>query len=66
MLSVLDICRVCRSGPTGRNPLFHPCMCTGSMGFVHQDWYATLVYVLYNILDVLSSVLDVFHELALL
>ncbi|KAI7905092.1 uncharacterized protein BX663DRAFT_549940 [Cokeromyces recurvatus] len=31
------ICRVCRSGPTITQPLFHPCKCSGSIRFVHQE-----------------------------
>uniref|UniRef100_S4RS99 E3 ubiquitin-protein ligase MARCHF6 n=1 Tax=Petromyzon marinus TaxID=7757 RepID=S4RS99_PETMA len=32
-----DICRVCRSEGTVDKPLFHPCVCTGSIKFIHQD-----------------------------
>ncbi|KAF2367689.1 Zinc finger RING-CH-type [Trinorchestia longiramus] len=32
-----DICRVCRSEATNDRPLFHPCICTGSIKFIHQD-----------------------------
>ncbi|XP_068604928.1 E3 ubiquitin-protein ligase MARCHF6-like [Brachionichthys hirsutus] len=32
-----DICRVCRSEGSPDRPLFHPCVCTGSIKFVHQD-----------------------------
>ncbi|XP_054719547.1 E3 ubiquitin-protein ligase MARCHF6-like isoform X2 [Uloborus diversus] len=32
-----DICRVCRSEATSEKPLFHPCICTGSIKFIHQD-----------------------------
>ncbi|KAL4235038.1 E3 ubiquitin-protein ligase march6 [Mactra antiquata] len=32
-----DICRVCRCEGTPDKPLFHPCVCTGSIKFVHQD-----------------------------
>ncbi|XP_018007502.1 E3 ubiquitin-protein ligase MARCHF6, partial [Hyalella azteca] len=31
------ICRVCRSEATADRPLFHPCICTGSIKFIHQD-----------------------------
>lgn len=33
----MDLCRVCRyeGGPT--NPLFHPCVCAGSIKYIHQD-----------------------------
>jgi E3 ubiquitin-protein ligase DOA10 len=30
-------CRVCRSGPEQGRPLHYPCMCSGSIGAVHQD-----------------------------
>ncbi|XP_071785364.1 E3 ubiquitin-protein ligase MARCHF6-like [Asterias amurensis] len=32
-----DICRVCRSEGSSDRPLFHPCICTGSIKFIHQD-----------------------------
>ncbi|XP_064640503.1 E3 ubiquitin-protein ligase MARCHF6-like [Lineus longissimus] len=32
-----DICRVCRSEGTSDRPLFHPCVCTGSIKFIHQE-----------------------------
>ncbi|CAI8010254.1 E3 ubiquitin-protein ligase MARCHF6 [Geodia barretti] len=32
-----DICRVCRTGSTPGRPLFHPCLCTGSIKFIHQE-----------------------------
>ncbi|CAC5415073.1 MARCH6 [Mytilus coruscus] len=34
---LLDICRVCRCESTPDKPLFHPCVCTGSIKFVHQE-----------------------------
>lgn len=34
-----EICRVCRSEGTVEEPLFHPCKCSGSIRFVHQEWY---------------------------
>jgi E3 ubiquitin-protein ligase MARCH6 len=36
-LSSDDICRVCRLNGTPERPLFHPCLCTGSIRYVHQD-----------------------------
>lgn len=33
-----DICRVCRSEGTPEKPLYHPCVCTGSIKFIHQEW----------------------------
>uniref|UniRef100_A0A8C0US53 E3 ubiquitin-protein ligase MARCHF6 n=1 Tax=Cyanistes caeruleus TaxID=156563 RepID=A0A8C0US53_CYACU len=37
-LSLLaDICRVCRSEGTPEKPLYHPCVCTGSIKFIHQE-----------------------------
>ncbi|XP_060599884.1 E3 ubiquitin-protein ligase MARCHF6-like [Ruditapes philippinarum] len=32
-----DICRVCRCEGTSDKPLYHPCVCTGSIKFIHQD-----------------------------
>ncbi|CAG2108547.1 unnamed protein product [Medioppia subpectinata] len=32
-----DICRVCRSEALPDKPLFHPCICTGSIKYIHQD-----------------------------
>jgi E3 ubiquitin-protein ligase MARCH6 len=32
-----DICRVCRSEGCSERPLFHPCICTGSIKFIHQE-----------------------------
>ncbi|KAF8787027.1 E3 ubiquitin-protein ligase MARCHF6 like protein [Argiope bruennichi] len=32
-----DICRVCRSEATPEKPLYHPCICTGSIKFIHQE-----------------------------
>ncbi|KAB1280662.1 E3 ubiquitin-protein ligase MARCH6 [Camelus dromedarius] len=32
-----NICRVCRSEGTPEKPLYHPCVCTGSIKFIHQE-----------------------------
>ncbi|XP_072169738.1 E3 ubiquitin-protein ligase MARCHF6-like [Diadema setosum] len=32
-----DVCRVCRSEGSHDRPLFHPCICTGSIRYIHQD-----------------------------
>ncbi|XP_019544221.2 E3 ubiquitin-protein ligase MARCHF6 [Aedes albopictus] len=32
-----DICRVCRCEAQSDRPLFHPCICTGSIKWIHQD-----------------------------
>ncbi|CAH0563508.1 unnamed protein product [Brassicogethes aeneus] len=32
-----DICRVCRSEGQADRPLFHPCICTGSIKWIHQE-----------------------------
>ncbi|XP_044252941.1 E3 ubiquitin-protein ligase MARCHF6 [Tribolium madens] len=36
-LSNTDICRVCRSEGLPDRPLFHPCICTGSIKWIHQE-----------------------------
>lgn len=38
LILLLAICRVCRSEPSLTQPLFHPCKCSGSIRFVHQEW----------------------------
>ena len=51
-LFFVDICRVCRSGPSPGKPLFHPCLCTGSIKFVHQDLYVSVLgLVMYSLLE---------------
>eukprot|EP01025_Chloroclados_australasicus_P059856 TRINITY_DN759_c2_g1_i1.p1 TRINITY_DN759_c2_g1~~TRINITY_DN759_c2_g1_i1.p1 ORF type:complete len:1077 (-),score=95.21 TRINITY_DN759_c2_g1_i1:494-3724(-) len=32
-----DVCRICRSEAETNRPLLHPCKCSGSIKFVHQD-----------------------------
>ncbi|KAI5779817.1 hypothetical protein EDC01DRAFT_669996 [Geopyxis carbonaria] len=32
-----DHCRICRSEGSAEEPLYHPCKCSGSIKFVHQD-----------------------------
>lgn len=32
-----DICRVCRCEAAPDKPLFYPCVCTGSIKYIHQD-----------------------------
>ena len=32
-----DYCRICRGEALPEQPLFHPCKCSGSIRFVHQD-----------------------------
>jgi len=39
-----DHCRICRSEGSREEPLFHPCKCSGSIKFVHQDWYAIFTH----------------------
>ena len=33
----VDTCRICRGDGSDLEPLFHPCKCSGSIKFVHQD-----------------------------
>ncbi|KRY56641.1 E3 ubiquitin-protein ligase MARCH6 [Trichinella britovi] len=32
-----EMCRVCRMESTSEKPLFYPCLCTGSIKFIHQE-----------------------------
>ena len=36
-LDSVEICRVCRSEGTSEQPLFYPCLCSGSIKYIHQD-----------------------------
>ncbi|KAJ1769577.1 hypothetical protein LPJ74_003939 [Coemansia sp. RSA 1843] len=36
-LAASPFCRVCRGEATAEEPLFHPCRCSGSIRYVHQD-----------------------------
>ncbi|KAK9385817.1 hypothetical protein V1515DRAFT_213378 [Lipomyces mesembrius] len=33
----VDTCRICRGEGTPEEPLYHPCKCSGSIKYVHQD-----------------------------
>ncbi|RWS10502.1 E3 ubiquitin-protein ligase MARCH6-like protein [Dinothrombium tinctorium] len=35
--TIQDICRFCRIEATADRPLYHPCICSGSIKYVHQD-----------------------------
>ena len=37
LLGQAEICRVCRSEGTPEQPLFYPCLCSGSIKYIHQD-----------------------------
>lgn len=32
-----DVCRICRCEETPEEPLYHPCRCSGSIKYVHQE-----------------------------
>ena len=32
-----DVCRICRTSGENGSPLYHPCACSGSIKYVHQD-----------------------------
>ena len=34
-----DICRICRCEGTKEDPLFFPCLCKGSIKYIHQECY---------------------------
>lgn len=37
ILEEADLCRVCQTEGTPERPLFHPCKCTGSIKFIHEE-----------------------------
>jgi E3 ubiquitin-protein ligase MARCH6 len=34
----LDTCRICSAPAEPDQPLFHPCKCSGTIRYIHQDW----------------------------
>jgi hypothetical protein len=34
-----DTCRICSAPAEPGQPLFHPCKCSGTIRYIHQDWY---------------------------
>jgi len=44
-LYLVDICRVCRMEATPDRPLHFPCVCTGSIKYIHQEWYVYFVFI---------------------
>lgn len=47
-----DICRVCRGEATAEQPLFYPCLCSGSIKYVHQEWYGPVSAMLITLQSV--------------
>lgn len=37
----LDTCRICGAPAEPDQPLFYPCKCSGTIRYIHQDWYVT-------------------------
>ena len=37
-LSPTDTCRICSAPAEPDQPLFHPCKCSGTIRYIHQDW----------------------------
>jgi E3 ubiquitin-protein ligase MARCH6 len=37
-----DTCRICSAPEEPDQPLFHPCKCSGTIRYIHQDWCAIL------------------------
>ncbi|PFH51012.1 hypothetical protein AMATHDRAFT_143498 [Amanita thiersii Skay4041] len=40
-LSLPDTCRICSTPGTEEQPLFHPCKCSGTIRYIHQDCLTT-------------------------
>jgi E3 ubiquitin-protein ligase MARCH6 len=36
-ISPQETCRICRGEGSSDEPLYHPCKCSGSIKYVHQD-----------------------------
>lgn len=35
---MVDTCRICGAPAETDQPLFHPCKCSGTIRYIHQDW----------------------------
>lgn len=51
-----DICRVCRCEGTSDRLLFHPCICTGSIKWIHQVHAINLIRVDVTITGYMDSI----------
>jgi len=38
----IDTCRICSGPAEPDEPLFHPCKCSGTIRYIHQEWYVIL------------------------
>lgn len=38
-LALVVTCRICSAPAEPDQPLFHPCRCSGSIRYIHQDWW---------------------------
>ena len=41
-----DTCRICSAPGEPDQPLFHPCKCSGTIRYIHQDWYVHCPFTL--------------------
>lgn len=42
LTTVEDTCRICTAPAEEGMPLYHPCKCSGTIRFVHHEWYVRL------------------------
>ena len=49
------MCRVCHGESEAEHPLFHPCKCSGSIKYVHQDCLLVRKELYYVILNTLHT-----------
>ena len=59
-----DVCRVCRMEGSMSRPLFHPCHCSGSIRYVHQECLIEWLRVSKKVIAYLHSI--IFHILFLI
>jgi hypothetical protein len=49
-----DTCRICSAPAEPDQPLFHPCKCSGTIRYIHQDWSVTAFLSRIIRLDIVS------------
>jgi hypothetical protein len=45
LIPSIDTCRICSAPAEPDQPLFHPCKCSGTIRYIHQDWLASLPFL---------------------
>lgn len=47
-----DTCRICSAPAEPDQPLFHPCKCSGTIRYIHQDWSVVVSLSVWPLSDI--------------